>query len=127
MGFHSSINPTREFKRVDGDGRSPNFSDDETLARLLSEHELKLSSMVRRHIGPRLAAKLDAGDVLNAAFLRARSRWRDRPPEPSDRYCWLYGIVRDQVRDEIRRALGATRSLDREFSLPDDSVAEVVM
>ena len=38
-----------------GNGRSPTFGDDETLARLLSEHELKLSSMVRRHIGPRLA------------------------------------------------------------------------
>ena len=31
------------------------------------------------------------------------------------------------MRDEIRKMLGATRSLDREISLPDDSVAEVVM
>ena len=83
--------------------------------------------MVRRLIGHRLAARIDVEDVLQAAFLRARSQWIARPPEPESQYCWLYGTVRNQVQDEIRKALGATRNLDRELSLPDDSVAEVVI
>jgi RNA polymerase sigma-70 factor (ECF subfamily) len=100
---------------------------EDELARLFADHELKLSAMVGRMIGPRREARIDADGVLQAAYLRARDRWVDRPPEPSARYCWLYGIVRDQVLDEIRKAMGATRSLDREISMPDDSVAEVVM
>ncbi len=57
----------------------------------------------------------------------ARSQWIARPPEPESHFCWLYGIVHNQVQDEIRKALGPTRSLEREISLPDDSVAEVVI
>ena len=49
------------------------------------------------------------------------------PPEPGLRICWLYGIMPHQVLDEIRKAMGPTRSLDREISLPDDSVADVVL
>ena len=112
---------------MEANGRCGPGGDDEALARLLTEHELKLSGMVRRQIGPRLAARIDAEDVLNAAFLRARTRWHDRPSDPAGHYCWLYGVVRNQVQDEVRKALGPTRSLDRELSLPDDSVAEVIM
>jgi RNA polymerase sigma-70 factor (ECF subfamily) len=113
---------------VDGNGQSPTPGKDETaLASLFAKHELKLSGMVRRLIGHRLAARIDAEDVLQSAFLRARSQWVARPPEPENHFCWLYGIVRNQVQDEIRKALGPTRSLEREISLPDDSVAEVVI
>lgn len=108
-----------------GRARPPGGEDE--LANLFAEHELKLSAMVGRMIGPRREARIDADGVLQAAFLRARHRWGSRPPGPASHYCWLYGIVRDQVLDEIRKAMGATRSLDREISMPDDSVAEVVM
>jgi RNA polymerase sigma-70 factor (ECF subfamily) len=102
-------------------------SEEAALAQLFSKHELKLSGMVRRLIGHRLAARIDVEDTLQAAFVRARSQWIAKPPDPKSQFCWLYGIVHDQVRDEIRKALGPTRSLDREISLPDDSVAEVVI
>lgn len=112
---------------MDENGRARPAGGEDELARLFAEHELKLSAMVGRLIGPRLAARIGVDDVLQTAFLRARTQWIDRPPEPDARYCWLYGIVRNQVLDEIRKATGATRSLDREISLPDDSVADVVM
>jgi RNA polymerase sigma-70 factor (ECF subfamily) len=112
---------------VDRNGKAPAPDDEVALAQLFSKHELKLSAMVRRMIGHKLAARIDVEDVLQAAFPRARSQWKARPPEAANQYCWLYGIVRNQVQDEIRRALGATRNLDREISLPDDSVAEVVI
>jgi DNA-directed RNA polymerase specialized sigma24 family protein len=113
---------------LDGNGQSAAQNNDETaLARLFSKYELKLSGMVRRMIGHRLAARIGVEDVLQASFLRARSQWAARPPEPKSQFCWLYGIVRNQVQDEIRKALGPTRSLEREISLPDDSVAEVVV
>lgn len=111
---------------MDSNGRSESSTDAE-LAKLFSKHELKLSSMVRRMIGHRLAVRIDVEDVLQAAFLRARTQWPERREDSATHYCWLYGIVRRQVLDEIRKAMGATRSLDREISLPDDSMAEVVM
>jgi RNA polymerase sigma-70 factor (ECF subfamily) len=113
---------------LDANGKSPSPGNDEAaLARLFSKYELKLSGMVRRLIGHRLAARIDVEDVLQASFVRARTQWIARPPEPESDFCWLYGIVRNQVQDEIRKALGPTRSLEREISLPDDSVAEVVI
>jgi RNA polymerase sigma-70 factor (ECF subfamily) len=112
---------------VDENGRSRPAGVEDELARLFTRYELKLSGMAGRLIGHRLAARIGVDDVLQAAFLRARSQWVERPPEPGSEYCWLYGIVRHQVLDEIRKATGATRSLDREVSMPDDSVAEVVL
>jgi RNA polymerase sigma-70 factor, ECF subfamily len=114
--------------RVDGNGQSRLPAEQENaLAQRFSKYELKLSGMVRRLIGQRLGARIDAEDVLQAAYVRARSQWTARPPQPESQYCWLYGIVRNQVQDEIRKALGPTRNLEREISLPNDSVAEVVM
>src|SRR5947209_5147577 len=53
---------------VDGNGQSASAGEEETaLAQLFSKHELKLSGMVRRLIGHRLAARIDAEDVLQAA------------------------------------------------------------
>jgi RNA polymerase sigma-70 factor, ECF subfamily len=112
---------------VDENGRARPAGDEDELARLFAEHELKLSAMVGRMIGPRLAARIGVDDVLQAAYPRALAQWIDRPPETGESYCWLYGIVRHQMLDEIRKAMGATRSLDREISMPGDSVAEVVM
>jgi RNA polymerase sigma-70 factor (ECF subfamily) len=102
-------------------------SEEAALAQLFSRYELKLSGMARRLIGHRLAARIDVEDTLQAAYVRARSQWVAKPPQPESQFCWLYGIVHNQVRDEIRKALGPTRSLEREISLPDDSVAEVVI
>jgi RNA polymerase sigma-70 factor (ECF subfamily) len=112
---------------VDESVRGRPAAGEDELASLFAEHELKLSAMVGRLVGPRLASRIDVDDVLQAAYPRARAQWVARPPEPGARYCWLYGIVRNQVLDEIRKAMGATRSLDRQISLPDDSVAEVVL
>lgn len=97
------------------------------LKQLYLEHELKLSEMVRRHIGQRLAARLHPEDVLQEAFLRAERRWENRPSNPEDHYCWLYGMVRDEMLDQIRKAMAEKRSLDKEVPLPEDSRAEVVM
>src|SRR5262245_11027573 len=97
------------------------------LRQLYLEHELKLSEMVRRHIGRRLAARLHPEDVLQDAFLRAEKRCDNCPSKPEDQCCWLYGIVRDEMLDQIRKAMAEKRSLDKEVPLPEDSRAEVVM
>jgi RNA polymerase sigma factor (sigma-70 family) len=101
--------------------------DDRELARVFEEHRLKLLAMVQRYLGGRLTARVDAEEVLQDAFLRARARWLVQPPAPDGRTCWVYGQVRDQVIEQIRRELGPTRSLDKELPLPEDSVAEIVL
>jgi RNA polymerase sigma factor (sigma-70 family) len=83
--------------------------------------------LVLRYLGGRLAARIDAEGVLHDAFLRARDRWHVQPPSAAHRTCWLFGQVRDQVIEQIRKELGPTRDLNKELPLPEDSVAELVL
>src|SRR4051794_26052514 len=101
--------------------------EEKELKQLYQEHDLKLSVMVQRHIGRRLGAGLHPEDVLQGAFLRAEKRWDHRPPNPQDHYCWLYGIVRDEMLDQIRKEMAHRRTPDKEIPLPEDSRAEVVL
>jgi RNA polymerase sigma-70 factor, ECF subfamily len=109
---------TRSEQRSEGDDRE--------LARLFEDLRLKLLGIVQRYLGGRLTARIDAEEVLQDAFLRARNRWFVQAPTPANRVCWIYGQVRDQAIEQIRKELGPTRSLNKELPLPEDSIAEIV-
>jgi RNA polymerase sigma factor (sigma-70 family) len=105
----------------------PVSGDDRELARVFEENRLKLLGMVQRYLGGRLTARIDAEEVLQDAFVRARARWIVQRPEPAHWVCWVYGQVRDTVIEQIRKELGPTRSLDKELPLPEGSIAEIVL
>jgi RNA polymerase sigma-70 factor (ECF subfamily) len=111
----------------DAQKSGPSAGDDRELAQLFEEHRLKLLGIVQRYLGGRLTARIDAEGVLHDAFLRARDRWHARPPSKADRTCWIFGQVRDQVIEQIRKELGPTRTINKELPLPEDSVAEIIL
>jgi RNA polymerase sigma factor (sigma-70 family) len=112
------------------DTESSTFSqlvDEAILIEAFESARPKLVEMARRRIGPGLAARVDAEGVAQNAYLQARRRWMAATEKPTDLYLWLYGIVRNQVIDEIRAATGPNRDAGRDVPWPDNSVAELAM
>ena len=101
--------------------------DETTLADVFEAARPKLLGMVRRRLGPGLAARVDPEGVVQNAYLRARQRWVATAERPADLYAWVYGIVRDRAIDEARAALGPTRDAARDQPWPDESVAQMAL
>lgn len=84
------------------------------LGALFERHGPRLLGILRRRIDPALGARLDAEDIVNAAFLAARRRW---PAYRADRkvseFVWLYRIVNDTFVEEWRRATAGNRDVYR--------------
>lgn len=75
------------------------------LGALFETHCPRLLAIVRRRIDPALGQRLDAEDVVNAAFLDARRRWPSYRAEPkTSPFVWLYRIVIGRFIEECRRA-----------------------
>jgi RNA polymerase sigma-70 factor (ECF subfamily) len=112
------------------DSESSSFSqlvDEAMLIAAFESARPKLLEMARRKIGVGLAARVDAEGAVQNGYLLARRRWMAATEKPADLYCWIYGIVRGQVIDEIRAALGPNRDAGRDLPWPDDSVAELAL
>jgi RNA polymerase sigma-70 factor (ECF subfamily) len=58
--------------------------------------------IVTRRLDPALRQRIDAADVLQEAFMRARARWGNRLETVSP-FLWLYSVVTDCLCDEWRR------------------------
>ena len=84
------------------------------LGGLFERHGPRLTAILRRRIDPALGARLDAEDIVNAAFLAARRRW---PAYRADRrvseFVWLYRIVNDTFVEEWRKATASNRDVYR--------------
>jgi RNA polymerase sigma-70 factor, ECF subfamily len=81
---------------------------DAALAELLAEHARRLRQIVEIRLDPRLLGRLDAGDILQEAFLESQkrlSRYLDHATVPV--FVWLRGVVLDTLVDFHRRHLGA--------------------
>jgi len=81
--------------------------------------------ILRRRIDPALGPRVDADDIIQLSFIRARERWEDRPDEIAA-FPWLYRIVMNCLCDEWRRHnrvdLGG---LKREVPWPEWSSAQL--
>src|SRR5438105_47885 len=64
------------------------------LARAFEEYRARLLAMVRRRVDPALAARIEPEEILQEAYLRARTKWPGRELR-TPVYAWLYGIARD--------------------------------
>jgi DNA-directed RNA polymerase specialized sigma24 family protein len=73
------------------------------LTTLFEEHRPRLQVMLRGRIDPALAGRLDAADLLQEAFLRARRSWPRFAASGMSAYAWLYRISRDCLIDAWRR------------------------
>ncbi len=67
-----------------------------------------------------LGAKLDGSDAAQAVLLRATERFDQFRGESGGEFAaWLRSILMNHLRDENRRYLGDTRSIEREVRLQD--------
>lgn len=101
----------------------------EAFPQLFAGYRARLRQAVALRLDRRVAARVDASDVVQEAFLEASRRFADylaRPSMPFD--LWLRWITREQVLTVHRRHLGAEkRAVGREAPpLPVDSSAQFV-
>jgi RNA polymerase sigma-70 factor (ECF subfamily) len=100
----------------------------DSLAAAWARHAARLSEVVRRRVPPVLAAVLDAGDVLQAAYPDAARRWdafRTRPPADGSEYAWLYGVVMARLVEEYRRHTRGVRDRRRDLPWPEESSVQL--
>ncbi len=84
--------------------------DEELLAELFSTHRPRLTRMVRFRMDRRLAARIDAEDVLQEAFLNALARIDHYLKDSTQSlFIWFRLIVTQTLVDVHRRHLAASR------------------
>lgn len=109
-----------------GDAMPSSVVDLATLGKLLEDYRPRLLAMVERRLDPKLAARLDAEEILSEAFLEARRKWpafRQHPDRSS--YSWLYRIVLDCLIEAWRRNSRSPRDVTREMPWPAQSSVQL--
>ena len=93
--------------------------DEQALGELFDRHRERLERMVRFRMDRRLAARVDADDILQEAFVNAAQRIRHLLKDFAEApFVWLRMIVGQTLIDVHRRHLGAEkRNACREVSL----------
>jgi RNA polymerase sigma-70 factor (ECF subfamily) len=95
------------------------------LTALFEEHRPRLRAMLHARIDPSLAGRLDADDLLQEAFLRARRSWPRDSASGLSAYAWLYWIARDCLIDAWRYETRAGRDPRREMAWPEQSSVQL--
>lgn len=92
------------------------------LGKLFEENRPRLLSMLQRRVDDGLAARIDPDDVLNEAFLDARSKYpRFKEEAVMTPYAWLYRIVLDTLIRLWRQHNRLGRDVHREMPFPERS------
>ena len=92
------------------------------LGQVLEQHRPRLLAMLCRRIDPTLHGRLDAEEILTAAFLVARRHWPAFQQTKSvSTYSWLYRITRDCLLEAWRRERRGCRDARKEMPWPDQS------
>jgi RNA polymerase sigma-70 factor (ECF subfamily) len=95
----------------------------QALAALLEHYRPRLRQMLRLRMNARLAARLDASDVLQETYLDAARQLQGYLRRPTVAfYVWLRGLACERLLNLQRQHLGAAcRAAGREAPLPADS------
>jgi RNA polymerase sigma-70 factor (ECF subfamily) len=103
--------------------------DTSALEELFKRHRVRLQKTIAMRMDRRMAARVDASDVLQETYMEAYRRFPNYlEQEGMPFYLWLHWIAREKVIGLHRRHLGAgKRSVQHEVPLmPVDSSAELV-
>jgi RNA polymerase sigma-70 factor, ECF subfamily len=115
---------------VDPTDRVPNSrADADELNQWISEYRDRLRSMVQVRLTPRMAARIDASDVIQEAFVEATERFADYRRNPTlTPYLWLRFLTLQRLKILYRRHLGThMRTADREIVMPELEVSSIVL
>lgn len=102
--------------------------DEHALAALFATYRERLWKIVSFRLDPRMAQRVDPDDVLQEAFMAARSRLEHFVRDPMPAFLWLRLITVQTLHDQYRRHGGAQRDMNRDvaidrFSADETSVA----
>jgi len=99
--------------------------DQNALAELFNFHRPRLQQMVQLRMDRRLAARVDASDVLQDVYLDADRQIKSYLQQPRVAfYVWLRGLAWERLLNLQRDHLGAQcRAVSREMPLPAESSA----
>jgi RNA polymerase sigma-70 factor (ECF subfamily) len=99
------------------------------LGAVFEEFRPRLVAIVRRRLDPALGARLSADDVLHEAFLDAARRWPAyrAAGTPVSPFVWLYGLVRDRLVEEYRKATRARRDARRDLPWPEETSRQLAL
>jgi len=81
--------------------------------------------MIQWRIGPRLAAKVSAEDILQRAALVAARKFEKLPETNMQPFTWLYQVVRDELTEVWREHAMEKRDVNREVRAPSGSAEHV--
>src|SRR5262245_10631760 len=96
------------------------------LEQLFAEHAGRLRPMLQRRIDPALAARFDADDVLQEAFLDARRKWDTFAQSGMTPFAWLYRICHDRLIEHWRHETRALRDPAGYMPWPERSSEQFV-
>jgi RNA polymerase sigma-70 factor (ECF subfamily) len=133
------LTPTPDSQHGDFDQTDPLLEragrgDRDARQELLARHRERLRQMVNLRLDRRLAARVDASDIVQEALIDAElglDDYIERHPRPLPFYPWLRQFAWDRLIDARRKHLNArNRSVTREemrlIPLPDESAAMLV-
>ncbi len=105
-----------------------------TLGRIFDEHRVRLEAMIDRRLDPALRARTSSKDILQDAYILAKSRWPDFQRRlqsgsltgsgPST-FSWLYRLSLDALIDAWRKHSSGPRDVRREMPLPESSTMQL--
>ena len=109
---------------------SPSLADLAALGKLFETHSPRLLTMLERRLDPRLRRHVDAGTILNDAFLLAHQKWSEFRAKCSvspfneeefktTAFPWLYGLARNALINAWRKQFGRNGNRRGEIGLSD--------
>ena len=100
--------------------------DEQALASLFGLYRERLRQLVSARLDRRLAARIDADDVLQEVYLDASSRIHHyNHTHPESFYCWIKLVLTQTMTDIFRRHLDTKkRDANREISLNSPTSSE---
>ncbi|WP_417847267.1 sigma-70 family RNA polymerase sigma factor [Thalassoglobus sp.] len=111
----SSESPNEELLELLAKAQS---GDESALGRLLDTHRDQLRALAERELDYKIAARVDASDVVQQTFLSACKKVNDFQGKSEQEFvAWIYQIHRHNIQDLLREHLGAEkRNLRKERS-----------
>ena len=106
--------------RIPGEA-SEGDADLDSLRAMYQEQHARLLAFARCRSTPGLAARRDAEDILQVAFLSARERWADFNASGMAFYPWFCRIVLDRLLDDHDYNASKKRDYRAETAWPDRS------
>jgi RNA polymerase sigma-70 factor (ECF subfamily) len=90
------------------------------LGALFEAHWPRLVEIIRHRMDSSLGVRLDAEEIVNAAFLDARRRWTAyRADRKVSEFVWLYRIANDRLIEEWRTATRQRRDIRHNAPWPE--------